>query len=138
MKIVIILTLFFGLHANSFAQITIKVKIESAEKNRGIIYVSVFNSEVAYEERAVYMSFVINADNETVTKDITLPKGQYVFSVYQDSNENGKLDTNLLGIPKEKFGFSNYNGKTPPGNYNKHKVAINEHYKEVMIKLYKI
>jgi hypothetical protein len=29
------------------------------------------------------------------------------IGVYIDENENGKLDTNFFGIPKEQYGFSN-------------------------------
>ena len=36
-----------------------------------------------------------------------LPYGEYAISVYQDRNENGKLDTGLFRVPKEPFGFSN-------------------------------
>lgn len=33
--------------------------------------------------------------------------GIYAIAVFQDENENGKLDTNIVGMPKEPFGFSN-------------------------------
>ena len=33
--------------------------------------------------------------------------GKYGISIYLDENKNGKLDVNFLGIPKEKYGFSN-------------------------------
>jgi len=36
-----------------------------------------------------------------------LPVGQYAVSVFQDGNDNGRLDTNIFGIPRERFGFSN-------------------------------
>ena len=36
-----------------------------------------------------------------------LPPGTYALAVVHDENMNGKLDTNLLGIPKEGYGFSN-------------------------------
>ena len=36
-----------------------------------------------------------------------LPPGQYAASIFHDLNGNGKLDTNLLGIPTEPYGFSN-------------------------------
>ena len=36
-----------------------------------------------------------------------LPEGQYALSCFQDLNGNGKLDTNLVGIPTEPYGFSN-------------------------------
>jgi uncharacterized protein (DUF2141 family) len=36
-----------------------------------------------------------------------VPFGQYAIALYQDINNNGKLDTNFLGIPNEPIGFSN-------------------------------
>jgi uncharacterized protein (DUF2141 family) len=33
--------------------------------------------------------------------------GLYALVLYHDANSNGKIDRNLLGIPKEGFGFSN-------------------------------
>jgi len=47
-------------------------------------------------------------------KDI--PSGVYAVAVYHDSNSNGQLDTNFLGIPKEGYAFSNHASGTfgPP------------------------
>lgn len=36
-----------------------------------------------------------------------LPPGKYAVSCFHDVNGNGKLDTNLVGIPSEPYGFSN-------------------------------
>ncbi|WP_109489256.1 aldehyde dehydrogenase family protein [Occallatibacter savannae] len=36
-----------------------------------------------------------------------MPPGRYAASVYLDENENGKLDSGFLGIPKEPVGASN-------------------------------
>lgn len=36
-----------------------------------------------------------------------LPYGEYAIALFQDRNGDGKLNTNLLGIPKEPYGFSN-------------------------------
>ncbi len=36
-----------------------------------------------------------------------VPAGTYAVSVFHDENNNGKLDTNLLGIPREGVGASN-------------------------------
>ena len=33
--------------------------------------------------------------------------GTYALSLYHDENNNGMLDTNFFGIPKEPYGFSN-------------------------------
>jgi uncharacterized protein (DUF2141 family) len=36
-----------------------------------------------------------------------LPAGEYALSVIHDENDNGKLDTNFIGMPTEGYGFSN-------------------------------
>ena len=36
-----------------------------------------------------------------------VPPGTYAMAVVHDENMNGKLDTGLLGIPTEGYGFSN-------------------------------
>ncbi len=36
-----------------------------------------------------------------------IPEGQYAIKAFHDVNDNGKLDTNWLGIPTEPYGFSN-------------------------------
>lgn len=36
-----------------------------------------------------------------------IPPGTYALAVVHDENMNGKLDTNVLGIPREGYGFSN-------------------------------
>ena len=33
--------------------------------------------------------------------------GTYAVKLFHDANDNGRLDTNWIGIPKERFGFSN-------------------------------
>src|SRR6478672_5685764 len=35
-----------------------------------------------------------------------IPPGNYALAVIHDENMNGKLDTNLMGIPVEGYGFS--------------------------------
>ena len=37
----------------------------------------------------------------------TLPAGVYAIKLYHDENSNNECDMNLLGIPTEKFVFSN-------------------------------
>ncbi|MGP1565620.1 MAG: DUF2141 domain-containing protein [Treponema sp.] len=59
-----------------------------------------------------------------ISSSRTVKKGEYAFCVYQDVNKDRKLNTNAIGIPKEPFGFSNYDGKTYPGNFKKHKVFV--------------
>lgn len=36
-----------------------------------------------------------------------LPPGRYALRVFADENGNGRLDTNPMGLPLERYGFSN-------------------------------
>jgi uncharacterized protein (DUF2141 family) len=36
-----------------------------------------------------------------------LPYGEFAFAVYHDENNSGEIDKNLIGIPKERYAFSN-------------------------------
>lgn len=124
--------------AGCSAQTNLSLEIVGVIKEGGKIHVSLFNSEQSFEERRVYLTLVSNPDSVNINLPLNLPAGEYLFSIYQDNNNNGELDTNLLGIPKEMFGFSNYDGKSIPGSFKKHKVQVAEATKKISVNLYKI
>lgn len=85
-----------------------------------------------------FNSLEVDSNAEIVSVQLDLPAGEYLFSFYHDINNNGKLDTNFLGIPKEPFGFSNYSGSGPPGDLNQHKVLINQAVSKISVQLFNI
>lgn len=55
-----------------------------------------------------YRGVVSEATTDHLTVTVSdLPPGKYAVAVYADSNRNGRLDKNFLGVPKEIYGFSN-------------------------------
>lgn len=42
-----------------------------------------------------------------VVKITNLKFGMYAMAIYQDENSNGTIDKNMVGIPTERYGFSN-------------------------------
>ncbi len=46
-----------------------------------------------------------NQDFQSVSFQV--PYGKYAVSIYQDMNDNGKLDSGIFSIPKEPIGFGN-------------------------------
>ncbi len=138
MKNIIICLIVVMSEGISFAQTNLRLEITGVKIEGGKLYVSLFNSERSFEQRKVYLTFVSNPDSVNIKLPLNLPAGEYLFSVYQDSNNNGELDTNFLGIPREPFGFSNYDGKSIPGSFKKHKVLVMETTKKISVNLYKI
>mgnify|MGYP001340022858 CR=1 FL=1 len=55
-----------------------------------------------------YRDYVVDVTGDPLTIFMdTLPAGVYAIKLYHDENSNNECDMNLLGIPTEKFGFSN-------------------------------
>ena len=66
-----------------------------------------------------------------------LPKGQYALSVFQDDNSNGRLDTNWLSIPKERYGFSNNpRSKFGPPDFNEARFEMTNGGINLKVQLY--
>ncbi|MGB5822016.1 MAG: DUF2141 domain-containing protein [Saonia sp.] len=94
------------------------MKVNRVESSSGKVGVAI------YEEPKGFLKFEKAVTSNSVeankgTTEITiedLPNGTYALAVFHDENGNGELDTNWLGIPKEKMGFSNAKMKTfgPP------------------------
>ena len=120
------------------AQSRVTIEFIGVVRNAGKVYVSLFNSEKSYNEKQVYLKFEMEPVQENIQKELSLPYGEYFFSAYQDHNGNGKLDTRLMGIPKEKFAFSNYDAKSPPGGFSRHKVTINDNVSQIIMQFFKL
>jgi len=58
-------------------------------------------------EQGLFASAVVPiSGGNAVTTFENVPAGPFAVSVYHDENGDGKLDTNLVGIPSEAYGFS--------------------------------
>ena len=102
------------------------LRITNVKSDKGTVLVSVNDSEKSFKARVPAASFKAPAKTPEVTFALKLAPGEYAFCVYHDVNGNGDLDTGLFGIPKEPFGFSNYDGKSPPGKFERHKVVVSK------------
>ena len=88
----------------------LEVRVTSIEQpNNGVLYVSLYNSEQTFlDENAIYKSQILKKYDVAATVIFSdLPEGKYAVAIFQDKNENGRIDKNFLGIPTEPFGFSN-------------------------------
>ena len=56
-----------------------------------------------------------------------LPAGRYAVNAFHDENDNGELDTNLVGIPSEGYGFANDPSTTfGPPDFGEAAVTVGE------------
>ncbi len=102
------------------------VLVENITEHRGTLYWSVFDSEADYkaDDNAV-ISAKSRVSGDTVRVTVhDLPHGEYAVKLFHDANGNGEMDTNMLGIPKEGYGFSNNGGKFGPASFEDAKVLV--------------
>lgn len=92
-------------HAQEKSQLI--VDFELVKYKSGKLYVAVYDTEESFLKETMTGTIVeINNGKATATFD-NLMYGTYAISSFYDKNDNGKLDTNFLGIPKEPTAMSN-------------------------------
>ena len=85
------------------AQSSLTVEIVDLESNKGFVIVDLLDKH----EKTVIDTTCTIADNKCTIIFKDLKNQPYAIRYFHDENENDELDTNILGIPKEGFGFSN-------------------------------
>jgi len=136
MKKILFLLIFLLYSMNIFAEpLNVSIEISEVLPNQGKIIMAIFNSKNGYKKNIPYKELKVESTSDTLFVDVTLPSGEYVISMFQDKNGNGKLDTYLFNIPKEPIGLTNYFKKGIPGPYKKLKVEINEDNRVIKIKM---
>ena len=127
MKKILFILIFLLYSINIFAEpLNVTIEISEVLPNQGKIIMAIFNSKNGYKKKIPYKALTIDSTSTTLLIDEILPSGEYVISMFQDKNGNGKLDTYIFGIPKEPIGITNYFKKGIPGGFNKLKIQINE------------
>lgn len=104
------LFLLFTLCSYAWSDVhTLNVKITELNSRNGHILYLLFKSEKGFpddESKSVRQGKIPASEIENGINFEDLSAGEYALSVIHDENDNDKLDTNFMGIPKEGFGFS--------------------------------
>jgi uncharacterized protein (DUF2141 family) len=112
MRTLIFATLLLGTAAATAADgPNLRVIATDIKSDEGKLYVWVYDkkddwlSDRYRTQKSVEVAG--NRDGDKITVELLLPAGEYALSVFQDTNDNGKLESNFIGIPKEPAGLSN-------------------------------
>lgn len=87
----------------------LSVKVNGVNSANGTIRMALHNGAEGFpfEGQAFAEKEMPSALGAITIRFSDLAPGSYSISVFHDENGNKELDTNLLGIPKEGYGFSN-------------------------------
>lgn len=92
----------------------------------GTLMIALYDSETAYagngQPTAAQRIAVSQAEVQVLFGGLN--DGDYAIKIMHDENDNGELDTNLLGIPSEGYGFSNNAGQFGPASFEEARFSV--------------
>lgn len=109
----------------------ITVNIYNIEKGDNV-KVGIFNNNTDfpfnYTKALLSFSQTIYNENNIIHTFENVKEGRYAIIVFIDKNNNNKLDTDIFGIPKERYGLSlnTYAGFKIPSFYDCSFVLLND------------
>ncbi len=85
----------------------LEITITNIKTSEGSLMVGLFSTEATFMKNPLRGEKPKAKSGTVVVTFRDIPPGEYAISVFHDANENGKLDSNSIGIPTEGVGFSN-------------------------------
>lgn len=121
------------------AQNNITIDVQKIEGEHGFLQIGIFDTAKSFPkvggEYKVLKFKVADGQTHFIIKD--LPDGEYAFAVHHDENSDGKMNTNMLGIPKEGYGFSrNFKPKLSAPKFSDCSVKIQNDQKMIIRMIY--
>ena len=119
----------------------VTLKINHTNNKSGKIAIAIFNDDRDFPNSGSILQLrvpVSSAQNSAEVK-VELPEGHYAVAFFLDENGNNKMDKNILGIPKERFGFSNDPSiLTGAPSFNECEINVSDENNEFSMKLIKL
>ena len=86
----------------------LSVNVADGPATEATLYVALYDSAAAFAGSKSQAAQTLPLRAGTARLQFSgLPPGRYALRVFADENGNGKLDTNPVGLPIERYGFSN-------------------------------
>ena len=110
MKKTILTTVLIILCIKVFSQTAdLTITFKGLENLKGNIEVGLYKNSKSFPKVGKDdISAVVPVKSNEFTYTVkNVPLGEYSIACFHDENEDGKHNTNIIGIPKEGYGFSN-------------------------------
>ena len=91
-------------------RLLLTIQVEGMKVKSGKVLVAIYNTEEGFctDPMKAYKRLAVKVEDEKTSVVVPdLPNGEYAIVVVHDVNGNNKMDTNLIGLPKEDYAVSN-------------------------------
>lgn len=126
-RISILSAVVFGLSATTplLAQSKVEVTVKNLQEIKGTIRMAVYAGEENFMKKSLTAKEIKVTGREATVVFENVKPGEYAISTYHDVDDNKELNTGLMGIPKEPYGFSNdARGTFGPPSYERAKFTV--------------
>lgn len=114
--LLLILLLFIFIPIKSFSQYSLTIEINGFRNEKGNVLYELFDQN----HKSLEVGTLVISNKKCIVVLDNLKPSKYGFNYIHDENKNKKLDTKMLIIPKEGFGYSNNaDGKFGPPAFDK-------------------
>lgn len=101
------------------------VNVNDVKSAEGLVMAALYDSAGSFLKQPVQFGAAPAAQGKTTIVIRDVAPGDYALAVFHDSNGNGKLDKNPMGIPIEPYGFSNNAlGTMAPPSFESAKLSV--------------
>lgn len=116
------------------ADLTITVNgLANAE---GKVLLAAYDSADTFLKRPVGISWADAQAGSIKAVISNLKAGDYAVSLYQDKNGNKRLDSNMVGMPTEPYGFSrDATGSFGPPSFEQARISVPDNGTEIAVTL---
>lgn len=83
---------------------SLSIEVTKLKSNEGYLMLGVFDNN---ENKILAINKISIFERKCIIKIDSLNAGKYAVKFFHDKNNNGKIDLNWIGIPKESYGNSN-------------------------------
>ncbi|MFY7811513.1 MAG: DUF2141 domain-containing protein [Flavobacterium sp.] len=87
--------------------VSLTVNVTGFKNNKGKVMVAMYDSEGNFLKKMIFGAVGKIEQQKSKVVFEKIPVGVYAVSLFHDENDNNKLDTNFMGIPKERYASSN-------------------------------
>ncbi len=107
------------------AESSLEVNVKGIAHGSGTLRVAIYQKQHKFlGEDGYFFSEITIRSIGPVTFNVPLSDGTYAISLFHDLNDDKELNTNLLGIPREPYGFSKSRGIFGPPSFDDASFAV--------------
>ncbi|MBC8753799.1 DUF2141 domain-containing protein [Kordia sp. YSTF-M3] len=106
--------------------VTITVTVDKVKNNKGKVLFALYTEDTFMKRQPLQAVGSKIEENKVTVTFTNVPKGEYAITCVHDENDNGQMDFEPSGMPKEDYGTSNNQLSYGPPEFGPSKFTVKD------------